>query len=264
MPLNIFGVVNITEDSFSDGGLYLKSDEAIAQATKLHQQGANTLDLGPAASNPNAQMVNSTTQIERLKKPIQALKAAGFSLSVDSPDTLVQRFSLEQQVDYLNDIQGFANPGFYPELKASKAKLIVMHSVQRAQIATKVITEPSTLWRSLLKFFEQRLNQLVQAGIPQQRLILDPGMGFFLGSNPNSSFDVLKKLNILKQQFGLSLMISVSRKSFLRAQNNDAAQIQAATLSAEIFAATQGVDYIRTHDVRSLVSGLAIWDKLKP
>ena len=151
-------------------------------------------------------------------------------------------------VAYLNDIHGFPDPALYPELAASPAKLIVMHSVQERGAATRVDVPPGEIMDRIARFFDTRLAALERAGIARERLILDPGMGFFLGTDPETSLTVLRRLPELKARFGLPLLVSVSRKSFLRRlAGRDASSSGAVSLAAELFAIRQGADYIRTH-----------------
>ncbi len=131
--LIIFGIVNITSDSFSDGGRYLAPDAAIAQARKLMAEGADVIDLGPASSNPDAAPVSSDTEIARIAPVLDALKADGIPVSLDSYQPATQAYALSRGVAYLNDIRGFPDAAFYPQLAKSSAKLVVMHSVQDGQ-----------------------------------------------------------------------------------------------------------------------------------
>ena len=127
----IFGIVNITTDSFSDGGLYLETEKAIEHALQLVADGADTIDLGAASSNPDTTEVSVEEEITRLKPVIKALKEKGVSISVDTFKPEVQRFCIDQGVDYINDIQGFPYPEIYSDLAKSDCKLVLMHSVQR-------------------------------------------------------------------------------------------------------------------------------------
>lgn len=259
----IFGIVNITTDSFSDGGLYLDSDKAIEHALQLVADGADIIDLGAASSNPNTSEVSVEEEIRRLRPVISILKEKGITVSVDTFKPEVQRFCMEQGVDYINDIQGFPYPEFYPELVKSSCKLVVMHSVQRIGTATVIETNPEEVFNSMMLFFEERINALLNAGISKDRIILDPGMGFFLGSNPETSILVLKRFQEIKGQFELPVMIAVSRKSFLsKITGSDAKSRLAPTLAAEIFAYKKGADYLRTHDVKSLFEAIQITDSL--
>jgi dihydropteroate synthase type 2 len=256
----MFGTVNITEDSFSDGGRYLAPEAALAHAMKLAKDGASVLDLGAAASNPDAKPVAPAEEIARLAPVVDALKKEGLAVSIDSFAPEVQRWAMEQRVDYLNEIHGFPDPALYPALAEAGAKLIVMHSVQQRGRATRVEVAADKIFDRILRFFEDRIAALERAGVARARLILDPGMGFFLSSRPEASFEVLRRLPELKRAFGLPILISVSRKSFLRQiTGRPPAEAGAATLAAEFFAVYQGADYIRTHDPAALADALAVW-----
>jgi dihydropteroate synthase type 2 len=257
--MKILGIVNITEDSFSDGGKYLSADAAIAHARALAKD-ADVLDLGAASSNPNAKAVSADVEIVRLAPVVVALKADKRAISIDTFAPDVQRWALEHGVDYLNDIQGFPDASLYPALAASSAKLIVMHSVQQRGIATRVDVPPSEILDRIDRFFDARIAALTAAGIAREQIIVDPGMGFFLGSDPETSLTVLRAIQKLKQAFGLPILISVSRKSFLQKLTGRGPEAAGpASLSAELFAALQGADYIRTHDAAALRDVWAIW-----
>ncbi len=244
--IQILGILNITEDSFSDGAKYLEPAAAIAHARALVGDGAAILDIGAASSNPESKGVPPQVEIARLTPVVAALK--GTALSIDSFSLPVQRWALAQGVAYINDIQGFPDAALYRELAASSAKLIVMHSVQERGAATRVDVAPGEVMERIVRFFETRLAALEGAGIAPARLILDPGMGFFLGTNPEASLTVLRGLPELKARFGLPILVSVSRKSFLRRlTGRPVEEAGAVSLAAELFAIRQGADYIRTH-----------------
>ncbi len=260
----ILGIVNCTTDSFSDGGLFLDYDKALAQAVYLAEHGADIIDLGAASSNVKSGTVSTEVEIERLQPLMSALTARNIEFSIDTFNPAVQKFCLQETISYLNDIQGFPFPEIYPDLAKSNCKIIVMHSVQRKGAATLVKTDPLAVWDSMLAFFEERLSDLARAGISEERIIIDPGMGHFLGSNPESSMYALRNIGKLKKTFGQPVLIGVSRKSFLgNLCGCEATQRGAATLAAEIFACTQEVDYIRTHDTRALNDALTIWESLQ-
>ena len=261
----ILGILNITEDSFSDGGLYLEPEKALQKAEQLIKGGAAVIDVGAASSNPATKKVSPKLEIERLETVIDFLLSRNIAISIDSFQPEVQRYVLKRKVHYLNDIQGFPCPGIYPDLAASDCKLIVMHSVQRLGPATIVETKPEQVWNGMMDFFTERLNSLKKAGISADRIIIDPGMGFFLGSNPGSSIHVLKNITRLKEHFNLPVLVGVSRKSFLGAIVGERAIAERgpATLAAEIYLSRMGIDYIRTHDVRALSDALKVLEKLE-
>jgi dihydropteroate synthase len=254
---HILGILNITEDSFSDGAKYLDPAAAIAHGRELLADGADILDLGAASSNPDSKGVPAQVEIDRLTPVVGAL--TDHQLSIDTFSLPVQRWAIARGVTYINDIQGFPDPALYPELAASPARLIVMHSVQERGAATRVDVPPSEIMDRLTRFFDARLNALEHAGVARSRIILDPGMGFFLGTNPETSLTVLRRLPELRARFGLPLLVSVSRKSFLRRlTGRDARASGAVSLAAELFAIHQGADYIRTHAPGALADALKL------
>ena len=239
--LIIFGIVNITSDSFSDGGRYLAPDAAIAQARKLMAEGADVIDLGPASSNPDAAPVSSDTEIARIAPVLDALKADGIPVSLDSYQPATQAYALSRGVAYLNDIRGFPDAAFYPQLAKSSAKLVVMHSVQDGQ-ADRREAPAGDIMDHIAAFFDARIAALTGAGIKRNRLVLDE----------------------LRLRFDLPVLLSVSRKSFLRAlTGRGPGDVGAATLAAELAAAAGGADFIRTHEPRPLRDGLAVLAALK-
>jgi dihydropteroate synthase type 2 len=246
----IVGIVNITADSFSDGGCYLDPAAAVAHARRLRADGADVIELGPAASHPGSAPVTATEERHRLGPVLEQLAADGIPVSVDSFCPETQRFAVSRGAAYLNDIHGFSDSGMYPVLAASQCRLIVMHAVQGTGPATIAATDPAAVWADTGRFFARRLAALKAAGIGRDRLVIDPGLGYFLGSTPEPSLTALAGIRELKDTFGVPVLLSPSRKSFLRAlTGRDASHCGAATLAAEIFAAWQGADYIRTHDV---------------
>jgi dihydropteroate synthase len=262
-PPRIFGIVNITADSFSDGGLFLDPKAAIRQAVRLSEEGADAIDLGAVSSHPDAKDVPADEEIRRLEPVVDQLLERGIPTSVDSFNPTTQKVFLDWEVDYLNDIQGFPHPEIYPDLAGASCKLIVMHSVQRLGRATRLERDPQTVLEGIFAFFEERVAALEKAGVERGRIILDPGMGFFLGTTPKPSLLVLRSLGALKAHFGLPVLVSVSRKSFLRALTGRAVEeLLPATLAAELYAASRGADYLRTHDVQSLRDALRVVERL--
>ena len=257
--MKILGILNITSDSFSDGGKYLEPQAALMHAQRLAEEGADIIDIGAASSHPDAKPVTPEVEITRLGAVVPELKAKGLSLSIDSFALDVQRWALTQGVDYLNDIHGFSDPSLYPELAQSDGKLIVMHMVQPRGVAVRTEVPSSEIFDRITAFFDSRIAALTKAGVAPGRLILDPGMGQFLGTDPENSLIVLRRLPELKARYGLPLLVSLSRKGFLRKlTGRPVAEAGAASLAAELFAEAQGADYIRTHAPGPLRDGLKV------
>jgi dihydropteroate synthase type 2 len=255
----LVGVVNITEDPFSDGGRYFGAAAAVAHARELLAEGADIVELGPAASNPDSAQVTAAEERRRLAPVLERLAADRVPVSVDSSRPETHRFALSAGVAWLNDIHGFGDAGLYPLLAASPCRLVVMHAVQAAGPATRVATDPAVVRDGMFRFFARRLAALQAAGIGRDRLVVDPGLGYFLGSAPGPSLAALAGIRELKAAFGLPVLVSPSRKSFLRSLTGKGVGGSGpATLAAEVFAAWQGADYIRTHDVAAARDALDV------
>jgi len=259
----IVGILNITTDSFSDGGAYLQPPAAIAQAQLLVADGADMLDIGPASSHPDAGHVSPETEIARLQAIWPDLQALGVPLAVDSFQPQTQLWAIDNGADWLNDINGFSDSTIYPHLADANCRLVVMHAIQAKGIATRARAPAGDIWETILRFFNARLETLEAAGISRDRLVLDPGMGFFLGNSPDVSLAVLANIDRLKQAFGLPVYICASRKSFLRALADvPVGETAAVTLAGELWAAAHNVDYIRTHEPKPLRQALVVQQAL--
>jgi len=256
----IVGIVNVTADSFSDGGRYLEFDRALEHALKLAADGADIVELGPSSSNPDASEVSFDEELRRIEPLLAKLAERRIAISVDTFQPATQRYCARRpDVALINDVEGFANPAVYPDLARAACKLVVMHSVQGRARPARSDADPRAVVAGIYRFFEQRLSALESAGIDRSRVILDPGMGYFLAGNAEPSLMVLREIPKLKLYFNLPLMVSVSRKSFLGTITGRAVTERgAATLAAELFAARQGADYVRTHDVAALRDGLKV------
>jgi dihydropteroate synthase type 2 len=258
--VGLFGILNVTADSFSDGGRWLEPAAAIAHGRELHAGGADVVDVGAESTHPDAGPVPAEVEIERLLPVVQGLRAAGVPVSVDTRKPEVMRELGRRDVQFLNDVAGFRSAAAVAAAAAGRARLVVMFA--RDHTRDGAIGEAELL-AAIEAFFADRVAALTAAGVDRSRIVLDPGMGLFLGPLPGPSLVVLQALPRLRA-FGLPLLVSVSRKSFLGALTGRGVRERgAATLAAELFAAEQGVDWIRTHEPRALRDALAVWGALR-
>lgn len=260
----IVGIVNLTADSFSDGGRYLDPEPALVHARALRADGADVVELGPASSRPEAVAVSADEELRRLAPVLDVLVAEGIPVGVDSWQPATQRWAIERGASMVNDIQGFPDPEVHPALAAGSADLVVMHSLEGGPRATRAWGDPATIVERVVGFLATRVAALESAGVRRERLIVDPGMGLFLGSDPAASVAILRAVAELRSRLGLPVLISVSRKSFLAELSGRPGMGArgAATLAAELFAAAGGAAWIRTHDVRALHDALRVTAKL--
>ncbi|MFH1746689.1 MAG: dihydropteroate synthase [Planctomycetota bacterium] len=263
----IFGILNLTHDSFSDGGRYIEPHVAVEHARRMIAAGAYAIDVGAESSHPDAENVSAEEEIARLTPVIRELKAEGMRISVDTYKPTVMRHVLDLGVDYINDITALRNPEAVAVVRDADVGLIIMHSIASTARAERRKADPARIMERILEFFRRRLGELAQASVDPERIILDPGMGFFLGSDAQASVAVLRELPRLSE-LGLPVLVSTSRKSFIGAllgtpdQPRPPSERAAGTLATELWAARQGAAYIRTHDVGALHDALTLWDMI--
>jgi dihydropteroate synthase len=248
----IVGILNVTQDSFSDGGLYLEPVAALARARTLISQGADLIDIGAESSRPEAQKVTAQEELNRLTPLIKSLKQEKIALSVDTYKPEVIQQVLEMGVDMINDITALKDPASVEIVKQYNVPVVIMYSRGPGPQADKTARDHRGLMNKILRFFEERVKTLTRSGLRLENIIIDPGMGFFLGGNPEPSLTVLKHLKELKR-LGARVYLSTSRKSFIgTVLNREISKRAAGTLATEIWAYLQGVDFIRTHEVEPL------------
>lgn len=262
----IFGILNITTDSFSDGGKYINPDDAIKKGVQLLQEGADWLDVSGQSSNVAANLVTEEEEWKRVEPVIRYFVPKGVRISLDSFRPNVQKKAIDAGVRCLNDITGFTYEGDREFLKTygakhSDLKFIIMHSHNRNIAKMKSTLSPEKVIKKIQIFFRDRRNDLTAMGISESSIFFDPGMGFFLSDDPMVSFRVLQDLEILKLEFP-QLMVSVSRKSFLGnvLGNLPIEDREFATLACELHLIKNKIPFIRTHNVLKLRHAEKIWN----
>ena len=277
--IQLIGILNVTRDSFSDGGRFLDPEAALEHARQLVADGADIIDVGAESTHPDAEDVPAEVEIERLTPVIERLKADDVRVSVDTHKPAVMRQVLALGADLINDVTALCDPEAVAAVRDSDARLVIMHSrASGARAERRMATPPSrltwpldkrpchspeTIVDEIVAFFERRVAELTAAGIARERLILDPGMGFFLSPFPEDSLAVLRELERIVA-LGLPVCVSTSRKSFIgsvlggEGTPRPVAQRGAGTLATEVWAARHGAAYIRTHDVRALHNALTM------
>jgi len=256
----IFGIVNVTMDSFSDGGNYLNAEKAVAHAERLRLAGADVLDLGAESTHPDAEDVAASEEIRRLTPVASALVEQGATVSIDTTKAEVMREMVGLGATWLNDINGFRDSD---ALRVAgecdeSVRFVVMYSRSSTARAERTAASSSGLLAELRAFFTERRAAFADVGVAADRIVFDPGMGFFLGSDAEPSLLVLRRLRELQEDSG-PMLISVSRKSFLgEVTDSPVAQRGPATLAAELWAARLGAGWLRTHDVKALRDALLV------
>jgi dihydropteroate synthase len=245
----IMGILNVTPDSFSDGGRFLDIDAAVRQAAKMQEEGAALLDIGGESSRPGAAPVSAAEEIERVVPVIERLRCeVDLPLSVDTTKAAVAREAIAAGANFVNDISGL---NFDAEIATVAAEtgagLFLMHTRGRPQ-EMQQDTGYADLLGDVLAALEWSLTRALAAGVAHERLAVDPGIGF--GKSATGNLQLLQQLEVL-HRFSCPILLGTSRKSFIGAilGREDPGQRLAGTLATVALAVSQGVQLFRVHDV---------------
>ena len=251
----VAGVVNVTPDSFSDGGHYLEPGAAIAHARRLVEEGADLLDIGAESSRPGAESVSAERELSRLMPVLDGLRGCPIPISVDTVKAEVMRAAIGAGAAMINDISALRSPGALETLAASDAGVCLMHmqgeprTMQREPRYGDVVAE-------VRSFLEARVAAVEARGIARERIVIDPGFGF--GKTVEHNFELLRHLDRFAEM-GLPVMAGWSRKSTLGAvTGRGAAERLAASIAAALLAVQHGATIVRVHDVAATRDALAV------
>lgn len=258
------GVVNVTPDSFSDGGRYLETGAAVAHARKLAEEGADLIDIGAESSRPGAVGVSLEEELSRLMPVLEALRDLTVPISVDTVKPEVMRAAIDAGAAMVNDISALHSPGALEAVAASDVGICLMHmqgeprTMQREPRYDDVVGEVKT-------FLAGRVAEAEAHGVARERIVIDPGFGF--GKTAEHNFELLRNLESLAE-LGVPLMAGWSRKSTLGAiTGRPAGERLAASVAAALLAAQHGARILRVHDVaatRDALAVLAATDRAEP
>ena len=251
----IMGVVNVTPDSFSDGGRFLDTGRAIAHARRLIEEGADILDRGGESTRPGAAPVSAREEADRVLPVLEALADAGVPVSIDTRHAPLMRAALERGASMINDIQALTGPGALDAVRESDCAICLMHmqgepgTMQMAPAYTDVVSE-------VQEFLRTRIDACIDAGIARERLVIDPGIGF--GKTARHNLELLRGLCRLSE-LCLPILIGLSRKALLgRITGRDVNNRLAGSVSAAVLAAERGAAIVRVHDVAATRDALLV------
>lgn len=258
----VMGIINVTPDSFSDGGQYTRVESAVDHALKLIEDGADVLDIGGESTRPNATPVPLEEELQRVVPVIEALVAKNIQvpISIDTYKPAVMKAALAAGASIVNDVRALLEPTALQIVAESNAGLCLMHmqgtpqTMQENPHYENVVTE-------VKDFLRQRRDACLAAGIQQDRLLLDPGFGF--GKTRAHNIALAKSLAELLD-LGCPLLVGLSRKSVLgQVTGNDVDARLYASIAAAVISAMQGAHLLRVHDVKATVEALKVVTALK-
>lgn len=248
----VMGVLNITPDSFSDGGAFIAPESALAQARRMIAEGADIIDVGAESTRPygGAERVSVEEELRRLQPVLSEVVSLGVPISIDSMKSEVVAWALDHGAAITNDVWGLQrDAGMAGLLAERRAPVIVMHNREAADPAIDIM-------RDIAAFFTRSLEIAARAGIVRDNIVLDPGIGF--GKTPEQSMMALARLAELRS-FGLPLLVGASRKRFISTVSpSEPQQRLGGSIAAHVIAAQGGAKIIRTHDVAETVQALRV------
>jgi dihydropteroate synthase len=253
------GVVNVTPDSFSDGGRFLRREDAHAQALRLIAEGADVVDIGGESTRPGAEAVSEAEEIDRVLPVIEAVRRESqVAISIDTMKPGVARVAVEAGADLWNDVAALREPGAVEEAARLGVPVVLMHmkgepkSMQDDPRYDDVVGE-------VIAFLKDRVAAAEAAGVAPRNILVDPGIGF--GKTLAHNLALLRALPRIRAETGKPLVFGASRKRFIRAVDPAAEGAEdrlGGSLAAALHAAAEGADVIRVHDVRETVQALMV------
>lgn len=256
----IMGILNVTPDSFSDGGKYDSTESAVLRAKEMIQEGADIIDIGGESTRPNAPIVSTEEELKRVIPVIEKIKSFVSNISIDTSKSEVAQKAIEAGATIVNDIYGLQNDKDMAQVVAkNNVKIIIMHikgtpeNMQNNPEYKNVIDE-------INDYFQKSISIAESAGINREEIVLDPGIGF--GKTVKDNLDIIKNIRKLAK-FEIPIMLGVSRKSFIgkitgaEVENRLAGSIASITIGI-----MNGVDIVRVHDVKETKQAVEIIDRI--
>ncbi len=252
----VMGIVNVTPDSFSDGGRHLSHEAAIAYARQLIEDGADMLDIGGESTRPGAATVSEQEELDRVLPVIEGLRDIAVPISIDTWKPAVMRAALAAGAAMVNDINALQAPEALAAVAYSDAAVCLMHkqgNPENMQLAPQY----AGVMSEVMSFLKARMLAAQAAGIARERIVIDPGFGF--GKTLVHNLALLKNMQTFAE-LGVPMLAGLSRKSMLGAiTGRDVGHRQAASVAAALIAVQRGAAIVRVHDVRETVDALQVW-----
>lgn len=254
------GIVNVTPDSFSDGGCHASMHAAIDHAQRLIAEGADILDIGGESTRPGAARVGEQEELDRVLPVIEGLRGMPVPISIDTYKPSVMRAALAAGASMVNDVNALQSEGAIDAILGSDAAVCLMHkqgnpdTMQQRPVYQNVMAEVGV-------FLRERITALEVAGVARERIVIDPGFGF--GKTIEHNLELLRNLDALNA-FGVPILAGLSRKSMLGAiTGRDVDDRLVASVAAAMMAVQRGASIVRVHDVRETVDALKILQAVK-
>ena len=253
----VMGILNVTPDSFSDGGRYQGLEFAISHAEEMIRDGATMIDIGGESTRPGSPSVPVAEELARVLPTLYALRSLDCALSVDTCKPEVMAEAIIAGADMINDINGFRAPGAIEAVRDSDCGLCVMHMQATPQTMQQAPAYHDVV-REVIEFLRERVDTLERAGIARERICIDPGFGF--GKTVEHNYALLRQLGRIRDELGLPVLTGLSRKSMVGAiTGRPVEERMAGSVGGALAAVAHGAKIVRVHDVAETVDALKVW-----
>ncbi len=253
----VMGILNVTPDSFSDGGRYQGLEFALSHAEEMIRDGATMIDIGGESTRPGSPSVPVAEELARVLPVLYALRTLDCALSVDTCKPEVMAEAIIAGADMINAINGFRAPGAIEAVRDSDCGLCVMHMQATPQTMQQAPAYGDVV-REVIDFLRERVGTLERAGIARERICLDPGFGF--GKTVEHNYALLRQLGRIRDELGLPVLAGLSRKSMVGAvTGRPVEERMAGSIGGALAAVAHGARIVRVHDVAETVDALKVW-----
>ena len=253
----VMGIINVTPDSFSDGGRFQSLEFAVARAEEMISEGVDLIDIGGESTRPGSPVVPLDEELRRVIPAVYALRDLGKPLSIDTYKPEVMREAILAGADMINDINAFRAPGALEAVADSDCGLCVMH-MQRSPETMQQSPEYIDVVGEVVDFLRERVDAMVAAGIDRKRICIDPGFGF--GKTVEHNYALLRNIGKIQQEVGLPVLAGLSRKSMIGAVTGKPLERRlAGSLAGALAALAHGARIVRVHDVAETVDAFKVW-----
>ena len=250
------GIVNVTPDSFSDGGLYLDGEAAIAHGLELASAGADVLDIGGESTRPGAAEVDAEEERRRTEPVVQFLASGGHTVSIDTTKVAVAEAALDAGAAMVNDVSAFVADSDLADLCADRGCDVVLMHMQGTPRTMQESPRYDDLVADVKSFLAERVEFAVSRGVAEERIWVDPGIGF--GKTAEHNLELLRRLGELRD-LGRPILVGTSRKSFLgKLTGRDVSGRLGGTIASNVLALAAGADAFRVHDVDEMSQALTV------
>jgi len=250
------GIVNITADSFSDGGRFLDAGAALAHGIRLHEEGADLVDVGGESTRPGAVPIPANEEIQRVMPVVEALVARGIAVSVDTMKPEVMRAAIGAGASMINDVNAFRAPGAIEAVAVSNVDACVMH-MQGTPATMQADPRYGDVVAEVSGYLRERARALEAAGVATERIVVDPGFGF--GKTLAHNVALFRALPALASM-GYRVLVGLSRKKSIGdITGRPVGERAAGSVAAALLAVQNGANFVRVHDVRETVDAMKIW-----